>query len=96
MFVQHICAVGICHTRLGFVRACKQQGHPSITGRYFRCQNDVVTQEACRGAGESLPDASSVWPVSGHKGTCQQWRDRLVKQEVVLQEGAVEVKVEGC
>lgn len=61
----------------------------------MRYLNYVVTQEACGRAGEGLPDASGVWPVSGHKGTRQQWRDRFVKQEVVLQEGAVEVKVEG-
>ncbi|KAF3849215.1 hypothetical protein F7725_015712, partial [Dissostichus mawsoni] len=28
-------------------------------------------------------------PVSGHKGTCQQRRDRLVKQEVVLKVGKI-------
>lgn len=33
---------------------------------------------------ETIPDAPGVWPVSGHKGTCQQWRDRLVEKEVVL------------
>lgn len=35
----------------------------------------------------TLPDASGVGPVSGHKGTCQQRRDGLVKQEVVLKVG---------
>lgn len=46
----------------------------------------MVTQSSpCRRAVLTLPDASGVWPVSGHKGTCQQRRDRLVEQEVVLQ-----------
>lgn len=44
------------------------------------------------GAAWTLPDAPGVWPVSGHKGTCQQWRDGLVKQEVVLK---VEVETGG-
>lgn len=44
----------------------------------------IVPQQRSRRAEQPLPDAPGVWPVSGHEGTGQQWRDRLVKQEVVL------------
>lgn len=52
----------------------------------------VTQQRPCREANGTLPDASGVRPVSGHKGTSQQRRNRLVKQEVVLQ---VEERVDG-
>lgn len=97
----HLCAINLSHqtwvstsmqmTRSSLYRGMAKKNISGISGMKL-----LVTQEACRRAGEGLPDASSVWPVSGHKGTCQQRRDRFVKQEVVLQEGAVEVKVEWC
>lgn len=34
----------------------------------------------------TIPDAPGVRPVSGHEGACQQRRDRLVEQKVVLKE----------
>lgn len=30
------------------------------------------------------PDAPGIRPVSGHEGRCEQWRHRLVKEEVIL------------
>lgn len=32
----------------------------------------------------ALPDPPGVRPVSGHEGRGEQWRHRLVKQEVIL------------
>lgn len=49
-----------------------------------------VTQQTCSRAEDTLPDAPGVRPVSGHKGTCQQRRDRFVKQEVVLKVGGTQ------
>lgn len=51
--------------------------------------------KSCQELPKAIPDASCIWPVTGHKGTSQQGGHRFVKQEVVLQKDERKIKVGG-